>query len=127
MGDKEINLGNLLIRRGRIYGGVPRCEGIVRFKDLLGDLGTGLTVTSDRFRRQPGRSRAHANPVSHPRSKHIAIQYHFTRELVQTGQLIVKHIPTKAMVAERAHKLAPPSSTRRRHRNDGRIGEKPAR
>ena len=23
------------------------------------------------------------NPVFHPRSKHIAIQYHFTRELVQ--------------------------------------------
>ena len=25
------------------------------------------------------------NPVFHPRLKHIAIQYHFTRELVQAG------------------------------------------
>jgi len=35
------------------------------------------------------------NPVFHPRSKHIAIQYHFTRELVHTGQFILKYIPTK--------------------------------
>ncbi len=39
------------------------------------------------------------NPVFHPRSKHIAIQYHFTRELiVQTNQIAVQYIPTKAMM-----------------------------
>ena len=37
-------------------------------------------------------------PVFHRRSKHIAIQYYFTRELVQAGQRIVKYISTKAIV-----------------------------
>ena len=35
------------------------------------------------------------NPVFRPRSKHIALQYHFTRSLVQAGQLIVKYICRK--------------------------------
>jgi len=35
----------------------------------------------------------------HPHSKHIDIQYHFTRELVQPGRIIVKYIHTKTMIA----------------------------
>ena len=35
------------------------------------------------------------NTVFHPRSKHIAIQYHFTRELVQNNQSVVQYIPTE--------------------------------
>ena len=43
----------------------------------------------------------------HPRSKHIAIQYHFTRELVQNNQVTVRYIPTKAMVADALTKALP--------------------
>jgi len=45
------------------------------------------------------------NPIFHPRSKHIDIQYHFTRELVQPGRIILKYIHKKAMVAQ--SQLAP--------------------
>jgi len=110
--DEEINLGSPLIRRGRIYGGVPRCE-----RGSLPQRPTRRpwdwtyshfrSFSFDRFRRQPGRSRAHAKPVFHPRSKHIAIQYHFTRELVQTVQLVVKYIPTKVLVADSLTKSLP--------------------
>ena len=47
------------------------------------------------------------NLVFHPRSKHITIQYHFTRKLVQAGQLTVKYISTKAMVADALTKSLP--------------------
>ena len=47
------------------------------------------------------------NPVFHPRSKHIAIQYHFTRELVQANQIAISYIPTKAMVADALTKALP--------------------
>ncbi|KAJ0912622.1 putative RNA-directed DNA polymerase [Helianthus annuus] len=40
------------------------------------------------------------NPVSHKRSKHIDIDYHFVRELVSSGQLHTKFIPTKLQVAD---------------------------
>jgi len=73
---------------------------VVRLEGLPADLGTGLAVTSDRFRRQPRRSRAHAKPCFPSALQHIAIQYHFTRELVQKEHLIVKYIPKKAMVAD---------------------------
>lgn len=57
------------------------------------------------------------NPVLHGRSKHIDIQFHFIRECVERGEIIVKHISgnqqrayclTKALVTvkfERMHNL----------------------
>jgi len=57
------------------------------FKDLVLDLRSPLIVYGDNW----GALALTRNPVFHPHSKHIAIQYHFPRELVQTGQLIVKY------------------------------------
>ncbi|WOG95898.1 hypothetical protein DCAR_0415227 [Daucus carota subsp. sativus] len=34
------------------------------------------------------------NPVFHGRSKHIDIRYHFIRECVERGEIVVKHIGT---------------------------------
>ncbi|CAH9124063.1 unnamed protein product, partial [Cuscuta epithymum] len=41
-----------------------------------------------------------ANPVQHARSKHIQIDYHFVRERVAHGDLIVKYIPTQLQLAD---------------------------
>ncbi|KAF5444723.1 hypothetical protein F2P56_033831, partial [Juglans regia] len=35
-----------------------------------------------------------SNPVSHKRSKHIDLDYHFLRELVVAGRIRTQHIPT---------------------------------
>ncbi|CAH9122907.1 unnamed protein product [Cuscuta epithymum] len=41
-----------------------------------------------------------ANPVQHARSKHIQIDYHFVRERVAHGDLIVRHVPTHLQLAD---------------------------
>lgn len=40
------------------------------------------------------------NPVAHRRAKHIDIDYHFVRELVLSGKLHTKFVPTKLQVAD---------------------------
>ncbi|KAK9074370.1 hypothetical protein SSX86_006968 [Deinandra increscens subsp. villosa] len=40
------------------------------------------------------------NPVAHKRAKHIDLDYHFVRELVLSGQLYTKFVPTKLQVAD---------------------------
>ena len=40
------------------------------------------------------------NPVSHSRTKHIDIKYHYMRETVQNGLVELKYCPTKEMAAD---------------------------
>eukprot|EP00873_Tetraselmis_striata_P042410 jgi/Tetstr1/462674/TSEL_007640.t1 len=40
------------------------------------------------------------NPMTHGRSKHIAIKYHFTREKVLSGEVAIEYCPTAEMVAD---------------------------
>lgn len=40
------------------------------------------------------------NPVFHGRSKHIDIRYHFIRECVNRGEIVIKHIPTEEQRAD---------------------------
>ena len=44
------------------------------------------------------------NPVFHKRSKHIAIWYHFIREKVESGEVVLQFIGTKLMVADQMTK-----------------------
>ena len=40
------------------------------------------------------------NPVQHGRSKHINIDYHFVRERVAHGDLLVRYVPTQLQLAD---------------------------
>ena len=40
------------------------------------------------------------NPVLHGRSKHIKVDYHFVRERVSHGDLIVRYVPTQLQFAD---------------------------
>ena len=44
------------------------------------------------------------NPVFHKRSKHIAIRYHFIREKVESGKVVLQFIGTKLMAADQLTK-----------------------
>ncbi|GAA0173002.1 hypothetical protein LIER_41440 [Lithospermum erythrorhizon] len=69
---------------------------------LLGD-----NIISWSLKKQPTVSRSSTeaeylayNPVLHSRSKDIALDYHFVREKVSLGDLIVKHVPTQLQLAD---------------------------
>lgn len=51
-----------------------------------------------------------ANPVLHKKSKHFATHYHFARERVAAGTLIVKHIPAAQQLADIFTKSLPQQS-----------------
>ena len=50
------------------------------------------------------------NPVFHNRSKHIEIQYHYTREKVANGEIQIAYISTKKMVADALTKPLVPAA-----------------
>jgi hypothetical protein len=50
-----------------------------------------------------------ANPVSHARSKHIALDYHFVREQVAAGALRVQFVPSQFQIADLFTKSLPRS------------------
>ncbi|KAI4386896.1 hypothetical protein MLD38_004775 [Melastoma candidum] len=41
-----------------------------------------------------------SNPIQHNRTKHVTIDYHFIREQVRCGDLVVKFVPTKEQRAD---------------------------
>lgn len=40
------------------------------------------------------------NLVHHDRSKHVAVDYHFDRERIARGDLLVKYVPTSEQLAD---------------------------
>jgi hypothetical protein len=51
------------------------------------------------------------NPVSHGRTKHIAIRHHYIREKVADKSVWIQHVPTKIMTANSLTKAL----TRQKH------------
>jgi len=47
------------------------------------------------------------NPVFHDRSKHIDIQYHYTRDLVKEKKIQLQYLPTSDMLADLLTKALP--------------------
>ncbi|XP_033131783.1 uncharacterized protein LOC103828783 [Brassica rapa] len=50
-----------------------------------------------------------ANPVFHSKMKHIALDYHFTRNMIQAGRLRVTHVSTHDQLADTLTKPLPRS------------------
>ena len=47
------------------------------------------------------------NPEFHKRTKHIDIRYHFVREKVDDGQVLLEYCPTQEMLADLMTKTIP--------------------
>lgn len=54
-----------------------------------------------------GATYLNANPVFHNRMKHLALDYHFIRDLVQSGHLRVTHVSSKGQLADGLTKPLP--------------------
>jgi hypothetical protein len=73
---------------------------------LLIDLGINLKNTIIIFGDNQGSLALANNPIFHPRSTHIDIQYHLTRGPVASQQLEVRYILTDTMIADVLTKLS---------------------
>jgi len=71
-------------------------------QNLLRHIGRGVYVehTTRIYGDNRSALRLVANPEFHSRSKHIDVQYHYVRELVEDGIVSVDYIPTTSMVAD---------------------------
>jgi hypothetical protein len=53
------------------------------------------------------------NPENHSRTKHIDVQYHYTRHLLATGAITTSYIPTERMLADILTKPLPTTTIRK--------------
>lgn len=74
---------------------------------LLKELRVSLPTMPTLFCDNIGATYLAANPVFHSRMKHLALDYHFVRELVQRKFLRVSHINTKDQLADALTKPLP--------------------
>jgi len=65
-------------------------------KELQYGTDTPMTVSTD----NQGAKALANNPVSHSRTKHIAIRHHFIREKVADNTVWIQYVPTEMMTAE---------------------------
>lgn len=67
-----------------------------RLLQSLGESPKTLTIHED----NQGAIKMSHNPVLHSRTKHIDIRYHYIRETVADGTVVLKYCPTKDMIAD---------------------------
>ncbi|CAH9121509.1 unnamed protein product [Cuscuta epithymum] len=69
-------------------------------RSLLLDMGIRISSPVQLFCDNVSASYLAVNPIQHDRSKHIKIDYHFVRERVAHGDLVVKYTPTQYQLAD---------------------------
>jgi len=67
---------------------------------VLRELGIPLPVTPELYGDNLSSVYLTANPAFHARSKHFEFDYHYVRERVALGSLVVKHIPGHQQIAD---------------------------
>ncbi|CAL1406107.1 unnamed protein product [Linum trigynum] len=72
-------------------------------KELHHPLSSSPTLFSDNL----GATSFSSNPRFHSRMKHLALDYHFVRQLVQAGRLHVAYVPTAQQLADMLTKPLP--------------------
>ncbi|CAH9073113.1 unnamed protein product [Cuscuta europaea] len=83
------------------YRGVAyTIQDTLHIRSVLFELGFPVTTPIQLFCDNISGSYLTANLVQHARRKHIQIDYHFVRERVAHGDLIVKYIPTQLQLAD---------------------------
>jgi hypothetical protein len=55
------------------------------------------------------------NPMTTGNTKHIDIRYHFIRDLVKSGEVLIEYCPTRDMVADALTKFLLPAALHLKH------------
>lgn len=74
---------------------------------ILDDLGEKQKEATTLFCDNKSAIAMSKNPVYHGRTKHINIKHHFIRQMVEDGEIEVKHVGTKDQVADIFNKALP--------------------
>ncbi|KAK0603909.1 hypothetical protein LWI29_010028 [Acer saccharum] len=74
---------------------------------LLTDLGLTLPTVPTIYCDNVGATQLCSNPIFHSRMKHVAIDFHFIRDQVQSGSLRVTHVSSKDQLADALTKPLP--------------------
>ena len=78
-------------------------------RSLMSELGLQVSQPPPIYFDNIGATYLYANPVFHSHMKHIAIDYHFVRERIQSGDLSVSHVSPSDQVANGLTKPLPSS------------------
>lgn len=88
------------------YRSVENTTGKLRWVcSFLTDLGIQLQQAPVIYCDNVGTTYMWANPVFHTRMKHIAVDYHYILEKIQSGALCVTHVSTRDQLADALTKL----------------------
>lgn len=80
---------------------------ILWVKNLFKELATKISLAPVVYCDNAGATYVSANPVFHSKMKHLALDYHFVRENVQSGELRVVYISTNDQLADALTKPLP--------------------
>jgi len=69
-------------------------------RKLLADIGIVLSAPTRVMCDNISATYLIANPTHHDRSKHIVVDYHFVRERVTHGEIVMHYVPTKFKLAD---------------------------
>ncbi|XP_059088714.1 uncharacterized protein LOC131884843 [Tigriopus californicus] len=75
-------------------------------RNVLLDMGVNVNSPTTIFEDNLASIGLAKNPQYHGRAKHISIRYHFRREQVQLGTIVIKYCKTEDMVADMLTKAA---------------------
>jgi hypothetical protein len=79
-------------------------------RQLLGELHCGIMKATVVFCNNVSVVYMSSNPIHHKHTKHIELDIHFVREMVQLGELHVLHVPTSEQFADVMTKGLPTAS-----------------
>ena len=79
---------------------VVNCSNIVWFKQILEGMKMEIKEPVVMFCDNTSAINICKNPVMHSKTKHIAIKYHFVRELVQVKEVRLEYVHTKEQIAD---------------------------
>jgi KUP system potassium uptake protein len=65
------------------------------------------------------------NPISHDRSKHVEIKFHYIRDMVQRKEVLVQYLPTDEKITDFLTKALSKSKFEYFHDKFGMVGNIP--
>jgi hypothetical protein len=97
---------------------MARCassQEVLFFRQLLTNFNMAPSGSTRMLKDNNGCMALATNPMITGKTKHIDIRYHFIRDLVKSGEVVIKYCPTEDMVADALTKFSLPTTLHLKH------------